>query len=80
MRKNLKINFSAVAFAVLIVIFVSFSVYMLTAERNEVHSVRDETAYKEITDAAVEVINDSSAPLGVRKQYSFSLDDTSSGR
>ena len=80
MRKNLKINFTAVVFAVLIVIFVTFCIYMLVAEHNEVHSVRNETAYKEITDAVVKVINDSSAPLGVRKQYSFSLNDTSSGR
>lgn len=79
MRKKTKLRFSAVTYAALSVLFIVFCVYMLVAEHNEVHTVRSEPSYKTVTDALVKEIEDSSAPVGVRKQYSFTVENTNTG-
>lgn len=76
MQKKTKLRFSAVTYATLAVLFIVFCVYMLVAEHNEVHTVRSESSYKTVTDALVKEIEDSSAPVGVRKQYSFTVENT----
>ena len=52
---------------------------MLIAEDNKIDSLRNEPPYYKVTDAAVTEIEDSSAPLGMRRQYSFSLDNIDAG-
>ena len=72
MKKRLKLKFMPTAFAVLTVLFVAFCTYMLAAEHNEVHAVRGESSYQTIT-ASLTEIEDPSAPVGIRKQYSFTV-------
>lgn len=74
MKKRLKLRFMPAAFAALTVFFVVFCVYMLVAEHNEVHAVRSGSSYQTIT-ASVTEIEDPSAPVGVRKQYRFTVDN-----
>lgn len=79
MKKIAKNKISAIAFAALLLLFIVFSVIMLIAEDNKIDSLRNEPPYYKVTDAAVTEIEDSSAPLGMRRQYSFSLDNIDAG-
>ena len=79
MQKKTKLRFSAAMYGVLVVLFMAFCVYMLVAEHNEIYTVRSEASYMTVTDAQVTEIKDTSAPIGVRKQYSFTVDNSNIG-
>lgn len=79
MQKKQRFRLSAAIFSALLVLFIAFSVYMLAADHNEVYAVRSESSYKILTDAKVKEIKDSSAPVGVRRQYSFTVEDADAG-
>lgn len=78
-EKKTTFNFSFAAYTALTVLFVVFGVYMLVAEHNEVHTVRSESSYETVTDILLKEIKDPTAPKGVRKQYSFTLDNINVG-
>ena len=79
MKKKITIKTSTVVFAALILLFIAFSIFMPTADDNETDSVRNESPYYKVADVAVTEIEDSSAPLGMRRQYIFSLDNIDAG-
>lgn len=78
MKRKLCFNFKSVVvavFAVTVLLFALFAVYMFAFKDNDVYSARDIAVYSTVDDYSTEVIEDSSAPVGVRKKYSWQIGD-----
>ena len=61
------------AYAVVCVLFLAFAVYMCLGEHSRVYQARPLRSYDVISRYTVSEISDKTAPVGVRKQYRFSL-------
>lgn len=61
------------AYAAVLALFLLFFAYMYFFENNQVYSSRNISTYSTIEDYSVEEIKDSSAPVGIRKEYSFKI-------
>lgn len=61
------------AYAVVCVLFFAFAVYMCCCENSRVYQARPLRSYDVISQYTVTDLSDKTAPVGVRKQYRFSL-------
>lgn len=72
---GLKLNSTAIAiYTVTALLFVVFAVYMLAFKDNNVYSARQVGSYKTVDNYSEAIIEDSSAPIGIRREYSWQID------
>lgn len=76
-RFNLK-SITVAVYAATAVLFVVFAVYMLAVKDNNVYTARDISSYKTVENYQEKEIEDASAPIGVRKEYSWQIGDIDS--
>lgn len=69
---NLK-SITVAAFAGIALLFVVFVTYMIVWKDNTVFAARDIASYQTVENYSVEEIEDASAPIGVRKEYSWQI-------
>ena len=69
-RFNLK-SMAVVTYFLAMLFFILFSVYMVAYKDNNVYSARDIASYKTVDYYSKKEIKDTSAPVGVLKEYSF---------
>lgn len=78
MKQKLSFNLKSItvtAYAAVAILFIIFSVYMLYFENNNVYSARDVSSYKKVEDYTVNEIKDQSAPIGLRREFSWQIGD-----
>lgn len=75
MQKSKLRSTSIIAYAAVCVLFILFFVYMGIFENVSVQSTRSSDTYRVVEPSFVEEIEDASAPIGIRKQYSWLLSD-----
>lgn len=76
MKKKSRLNLKSTTVAVYTVtalLFIAFAVYMFAFKDNSVYSTRDIGSYKTIDNYSAEEIEDASAPIGVRREYSWQI-------
>ena len=66
-------------FAVVAALFVLFAIYMCFFESNTIYSARDSLSYKTVVGYSEKEVADPSAPLGLRKEYTWTMEDISPG-
>lgn len=80
MHQKSKIQRSAVAAYLLVsVLFLLFFLYITWFEKADVYETRDPRPYTVVTEASETRIEDPSAPVGVRREYSWTLGDLDAG-
>lgn len=62
------------SYAIVSLLFLAFFIYMALFEHISVYSERESRTYTLIEDYSVEEIPDSKAPVGIRKEYRFTLE------
>lgn len=67
-------NFAVIIYTVTALLFIVFSVCVTVFKDNNVYSTREVTSYITVENYAIKEIKDESAPIGVRKEYSFKID------
>lgn len=73
-RLNLKL-ITVTAYATVALLFIIFAVYMFAFEDNNVYNARDISSYETVKDYSEQIINDASAPIGVRREFSWQIGD-----
>lgn len=73
-RFNLKIIIFTVYFAI-ILLFVAFAVYMTAVKNNTVYSARNIASYKTVEEYSEKKIEDASAPVGMRREFTWQIGD-----
>lgn len=73
-RFNLKL-ITVTAYATVALLFIIFAVYMFAFEDNNVYNARDISSYETVKDYSEQIINDASAPIGVRREFSWQIGD-----
>ena len=71
-RFNLK-SAAVAAYAAAALLFVIFSVYMFAYEENKVYNARDISSYKAVEAYSEKKIDDPSAPIDVRREFSWQI-------
>lgn len=66
-------NITVVICSVTVLLFVIFAVCTIALKDNTVYSARDVASYKTVENYTVKEIADSSAPIGVRKEYTWQI-------
>lgn len=67
-------KFFATLFSVTVVLFLVFFLYMFTSELVSVYRSEEARGYHTVTDVQTELVSDSTAPVGVRKVYTWVLE------
>lgn len=76
MRKHLSFsNIPTVLYFITFILFTLFALCMVLFESNTVYSPRNTDSYVAIENYTLTEIVDSSAPMGIRKEYKLTLDD-----
>ena len=78
MKQKLSFNLKSItvtAYAAVALLFIIFSVYMFSFENNNVYSARSVSSYKKVEDYTVNEIKDQSAPIGLRREFSWQIGD-----
>ncbi|MDD6095714.1 MAG: diguanylate cyclase [Clostridia bacterium] len=65
-----------IMYAALCVLFIAFAVYMLAFENIRVFSARETAPVQKVENYTKTELEDSSAPMGVRREYSWTLENT----
>lgn len=71
---NLK-RIAVAAYVATAVSFIAFALYMFVFKDNIVYSARDIASYKTVDNYSEEEVEDASAPIGIRKKYSWQIVD-----
>lgn len=71
---NLK-RIAVAAYVATAVLFIAFALYMFVFKDNNVYSARDIASYKTVDNYSEEEVEDASAPIGIRKKYSWQIVD-----
>lgn len=71
-RFNIK-SVAVVTYFATVLFFVIFSAYMVACKDNNVYSARNIASYQIVDDYSKKEIQDASAPVGVRNEYSFKI-------
>ena len=71
---NLK-RIAVAAYVATAVLFIAFALYMFVFKDNNVYSARDIASYKTVENYSEEEVEDASAPIGIRKKYSWQIVD-----
>lgn len=71
---NLK-RIAVAAYVATAVSFIAFALYMFVFKDNNVYSARDIASYKTVDNYSEEEVEDASAPIGIRKKYSWQIVD-----
>ena len=71
---NLK-RIAVAAYVATAVSFIAFALYMFVFKDNNVYSARDIASYKTVENYSEEEVEDASAPIGIRKKYSWQIVD-----
>lgn len=71
---NLK-SITVAAFSVVALLFVVFSCYMVSFKKSNVYSARNIASYEILENYNLREIEDSSAPIGIRKEYTWKIGD-----
>lgn len=74
LRLNLK-NATFAVFAAVAILFATFAVYMIAFKDNNVYSARDIASYNTVKAYSEKTIEDASAPAGIRREYSWQIED-----
>ena len=75
MKKRAVLQMTATIFyAVISALFISFMIYMSLCEENALYSARAGQSYDAVEDYTVGEIIDDLAPVGIRKEYRWTLD------
>ena len=77
-RFNLK-RITVTAFSVIALLFIVFAVYMTAFKYNTVYTARNIASYETVGKYTINEIEDSSAPIGIRKEYRFEIGDMDNG-
>ena len=78
MEKQSQLNLKKItvaAFSVVVLLFIVFACYMVAFKENDVYSARNIASYETIENYSEREIEDSSAPIGIRKEYSWKIGD-----
>ena len=78
MRQKSHFNLKSIAVAAYVataVLFIAFALYMFVFKDNNVYSARDIASYKTVENYSEEEVEDASAPIGIRKKYSWQIVD-----
>lgn len=78
MRQQSHFNLKRIAVAAYVataVSFIAFALYMFVFKDNNVYSARDIASYKTVENYSEEEVEDASAPIGIRKKYSWQIVD-----
>ena len=78
MRQQSHFNLKRIAVAAYVataVLFIAFALYMFVFKDNNVYSARDIASYKTVENYSEEEVEDASAPIGIRKKYSWQIVD-----
>ncbi|MGN0114737.1 MAG: GGDEF domain-containing protein [Acutalibacteraceae bacterium] len=76
MRTKSRLKTTAVAaYSVVAAMFALFFLYLIIFENTNVYSVRNICSYTEQTGYQVKEISDAASPVGIRREYSWKLDD-----
>ena len=78
MRQKSHFNLKSIAVAAYVataVLFIAFALYMFVFKDNNVYSARDIASYKTVENYSEEEVEDASAPIGIRKKYSWQIGD-----
>ena len=78
MRQKSHFNLKRIAVAAYVataVLFIAFALYMFVFKDNNVYSARDIASYKTVENYSEEEVEDASAPIGIRKKYSWQIVD-----
>ena len=78
MRQKSHFNLKRIAVAAYVataVLFIAFALYMFVFKDNIVYSARDIASYKTVDNYSEEEVEDASAPIGIRKKYSWQIVD-----
>ena len=67
------------AFSVIALLFVFFACYMVGFKENDVYYARNIASYATVENYSEREIEDSSAPIGIRKEYSWEFGDMDNG-
>ena len=74
MKKRAVLQMTATIFyAVISALFISFMIYMSLCEENALYSARAGQSYDAVEDYTVGEIIDDLAPVGIRKEYRWTL-------
>ena len=65
---------SVISYAIIGILFTLLFIYMGTSEHISIQKARDSRTYHTIVNYSVKEISDSSAPIGIRKEYSWTMD------
>lgn len=76
-RKKLFLNIPRAFFLTAYAVVFSLMFYLAIHPNTDKYSVHNHESYYVVKDYTVSVINDESAPVGIRTEYVFSIDDTS---
>lgn len=76
-EKNRLQSLVTITYAVVFILMLAFSVYMLCAEHSAVYQARAMDPCEILEDYTETTVEDSSAPVGVRKEYRLTLSDIS---
>lgn len=77
-RFNLK-RITVTAFSLSALLFIVFSCYMVAFKKNSVYSSRNIASYETVENYTLREIEDSSAPIGIRKEYRFEIGNMDNG-
>lgn len=78
MKQNTRLKKAALlAYALTCLLFVLFFIYVGAHEKIERFSSRGQSSYVQVTDYQYETVEDSSAPLGIRQEYRWTLGELS---
>ena len=77
-RVNLK-KITVTAFSFVTLLFIVFACYMVALKKNDVYTARHIASYETVENCSVREIEDSSAPIGIRKEYRFVIGDMHNG-
>ena len=66
-------NTAVVIYAITALLFIIFAAFMVAVKDNTVYSARDIASYKTVENCTENEIADSSAPVGVRKEYTWQI-------
>ena len=64
---------AVVIYSITALLFIIFAAFMTVFKDNTVYSARDIASYKTVENYSVNEITDSSAPIGVRKEYTWQI-------
>ena len=83
MEKHSRFNFKRItvtAFSAVALLFIIFACYMVAFKDNDVYTARNIASYETVEKYSLREIEDSSAPIGIRKEYRFGIGEMNNGK